>query len=306
MKHPLISYLIHPKYALQSILWRCAKYIKNDKFYVQLKYLIYVGKFANLEHPKTFTEKLQWIKFNDRKPIYHKMVDKYEMKDYVSQLVGSEYIIPTLGIYDRFEDIDFSILPNEFVMKTTHDSHSVILCKNKETFDYASAKRKLNNSLKRDYYCYSREWPYKGLKRRIIIEPYLKDNTHGDFLRDYKFFCFNGDPQFMYITSERGAEKGLVEDFFYIDGRPCEFYKKGENVSVELPQLPSQLSKMIEFSKVLSKNTYHLRVDFYEVNSSVYVGELTFFDGGGFAEFVPDIYNLKIGDMIHLPTDKIN
>lgn len=128
----IISHLRHTNSILKSLLWKFAKYIKDDKVYLQLKYLVYMGKFINLKQPKDFTEKLQWIKLYDRKPIYRKMADKYEMKEYVSQLVGSEYVVPTLGIYDRFEDIDFSILPSEFVMKTTHDSHSIILCKDKK------------------------------------------------------------------------------------------------------------------------------------------------------------------------------
>ena len=302
----IAQYIIHPNNILKSLLWRSAKYIKNDKFYIQLKYLIYLGRFANLKHPKTFTEKLQWIKFNDRKPIYHKMVDKYEMKGYVSQLVGPEYVIPTLGIYDRFEDIDFSILPNEFVMKTTHDSHSVILCKNKETLDYALAKRKLNNSLKKDYYCYSREWPYKGLNRRVIIEPYLEDNSNSEFLVDYKFFCFNGEPSFFFIVAERDSHGTPSADYYYLDSTPCEFSQKNEKESSLAIQMPKNLSKMIEISRKVSQNTYQLRVDFYEIKGHPYVGELTFFDSGGYDPFVPKKYNKIIGDMIHLPTDKLN
>ena len=209
----IISHLRHPNSILKSLLWKFAKYIKDDKVYLQLKYLVYMGKFINLKQPKDFTEKLQWIKLYDRKPIYRKMADKYEMKEYVSQLVGSEYVVPTLGIYDRFEDIDFSILPSEFVMKTTHDSHSIILCKDKKTLDYTFAKQVLSNSQKRDYYYYSREWPYKGLNRRIIIEPYFKDNSNSEYLRDYKFFCFNGEPSFFFIVGEKDSRRNKSFNF---------------------------------------------------------------------------------------------
>ena len=300
------EYIIHPNNILKSLLWRSAKYIKNDKFYIQLKYLIYVGKFANLKHPKTFTEKLQWIKFNDRKPIYHKMVDKYDMKDYVSQLVGSEYVVPTLGLYDKFEDIEFSALPNEFVIKTTHDSHSVVICKDKNTLDYTKAKQLIDKSLKRDYYCYSREWPYKGLKKRIIIEPLLIENNKSGYLTDYKFFCFNGEPSFFFIVAERDSNGTPAVNHFYLDSTPCEFCQKNEKKSSSAIQMPKSLSKMIEISREVSQNTYQLRVDFYEINGHPYVGELTFFDAGGFDPFVPKGYDKKIGDMIHLPTDKIN
>ncbi|MBC5620742.1 MULTISPECIES: ATP-grasp fold amidoligase family protein [Butyricimonas] len=262
-----------------------------------------MGSLPDLKKPEAFTEKLQWIKLYDRKPIYHDMVDKVEMKKFVADRIGLMYTIPTIGVWDNFDDIDFDALPEKYIIKCTHDSGSYVICTPQAPLDIEKVRQKLKKAFKHDYYIYSREWPYRGLKKRIIIEPLLIDSSGANYLTDYKFYCFNGEPKFFYITSDRGSKLGLTEDFFYIDGTPCEFTQVGERRAPVCPPLPRNLSKMIEFSRVLSANTYHIRIDFYEVNERIYVGELTFFDGGGFFGFEPKEYNKIIGEWIKLPVD---
>lgn len=299
----LIKLLLHPKLILHFFLGRLAPYIKNDRLYIKCKYYLNMRASCDLDNPKTFQEKLQWIKLNDRKPIYHQMVDKYDAKKLIAERVGDEYVIPTIGLWDKFNDIDFEQLPNQFIIKNTHDSGTYFICQDKNKLDILQVrKRLLIDERKHDYYYYSREWPYKGLKHRIIAEPLLNDGK-GDYLTDYKFFTFNGEPKFFYVTSNRGCEGGLKEDFFDVDGNLMEINQLGYCNNPKTPDLPVNLSKMIEFSRILSKDTYHLRVDFYEIKGKMYVGEMTFFDGGGFYPFTPEKYNRILGDWIKLPTD---
>lgn len=278
-----------------------AKYM-SDRLYLKLKYRRDLDMKLDLKNPKLFQEKLQWLKLNDRKDIYHDMVDKIEFKKFITNIIGEAYVIPTLAIFDEFKDINLNGLPKKFIMKNSHDSGSYFICNDKDKFDFKLAKNKLYKSLKRDYFIWSREWPYKGLKRRIIVEPLLEDQK-GIFLTDYKFYTFNGIPRFFYITSNRGSKSGLCEDFFDMDGNLQEFNQFGYKGNVVTPSLPQNFQKMIEISKLLSKDTYHLRVDFYEVNGKLYVGELTFYDGGGFCRFTPEKYNKIFGDWIRLPID---
>lgn len=290
----------NPKLAIVHIL---SKLIKNDRIYLSIIYRLYMGRKCNFDKPITFQEKLQWIKLHDRKDIYHQMVDKYDAKQFIKERVGEEYVVPTLGIWNKFEDIDFESLPDKFIMKNTYDSASYFICKDKSKLNISEVRNRLKiNSRKVDYYIYSREWPYKGLKRRIIAEPLLDDGK-GDYLIDYKFFTFNGEPKFFYVTSNRGKEGGLKEDFFDVKGNLLEINQKGYYNNELTPELPRKLNQMVEFCKILSKNTYHLRVDFYEVNDKIYCGELTFFDGGGLYPFTPEKYNRILGDWIKLPID---
>lgn len=295
----------HPRLVAMYSLNKLAPYIRSDRMFIKMKYRLALKKSCDLEHPKTFQEKLQWIKLNDRKPIYHQMVDKYEAKKFIAERVGEQYVIPTVGLWDRFEDIDWDKLPNEFIIKNTHDSGTYFICKDKSKLDIQAARaRLLIDKRQHDYNVYSREWPYKGLKHRIIAEPLLKDDREGDYLTDYKFFCFNGEPRFFYVTSNRGCEGGLKEDFFDVNENLMELNQLGYYNNPNTPPLPVNLSKMVELSRILAKDTYHLRVDFYEIGNKIYVGELTFFDGGGFAPFTPEKYNRILGDWIKLPTDK--
>lgn len=271
----------------------------DDLEYIKKRYEISMGKKLDLENPITYTEKLQWLKLYDRKEIYTKMVDKYEVKEYVGQRIGYEYVIPTLGVWERFEDIDFDMLPNKFVLKCTHDSGSIVICKNKDEFDIIRAKRKLNKALKRNYYAASREWPYKNVKRRIIAEQYMEDETVRE-LRDYKFFTFNGKPHFLYITQGRNAESETTADFFDMNFNPLPFVID-HKVSQNKPATPVKFELMKELAEKLSDGTPQLRVDFYEVNGNVFFGEMTFFHCSGLYPFTPNEWDTKIGEMVKLP-----
>lgn len=276
---------------------------ESDRHYITRKFQRMLGYKPDLDHPKTFQEKLQWIKLNDRKPVYHDMVDKVAAKKFIIDKLGDENLcIPTLGVYNRFEDIDFEALPDEFILKCTHDSGSYCICAAKKSFDKKKAKERLLVNFKYDYFYFSREWPYKGLKHRIIAEPLLHDGT-GQYLRDYKFYTINGEPKFFYTTSDRENKDGVREDFFDIEGNLLDINQLGYYNNPITPDLPQNLKKMVEMARILAKDTYHLRVDFYEVNGKVYVGEMTFFDGGGFVAFDPEKYNRILGDWINLPID---
>lgn len=277
----------------------------SEKMYLKLLYWIKLGKLCNFNKPKTFQEKLQWLKLHDRKPIYHQMVDKYDAKKFIAERVGEEYVVPTIGVWDRFEDIDFASLPNQFIIKNTHDSGTYYICKDKSKLDIAAVREKLLiDKRKEDYSNLWGEWPYKGLKHRIIVEPLLEDKS-SPYLRDFKFYCFNGEPRIFYITSDKGGLLPTKQDFFDVNGNHLEIQDKTyPNNPSKTPDLPINLNVMIEISRVLAKDTCHLRVDFYEISGRVYVGELTFYEGAGFCSFIPEKYNRILGDWIKLPIDK--
>ncbi|MGN0457142.1 MAG: ATP-grasp fold amidoligase family protein [Acutalibacteraceae bacterium] len=265
-----------------------------DKAFLKMRYKSKFGKKLNLENPQTFNEKLQWLKLYDRKPEYTQMVDKYEAKKYVAERIGEEYIIRTLGVWEKFEDIDFDSLPNQFVLKCTHDSGGLVICKDKASFDKEAAKKKINKSLKVNYYLKGREWPYKNVKPRIIAEEYMEDAETKE-LRDYKFFTFNGVPKALFIASERqksGEETKF--DFFDMEFNHLPFTNGHPNASV-IPNKPVAFDEMRMLAEKLSKGVPHLRVDFYEVNGKVYFGELTFAHWSGFMPFQPEIWDAKFG-----------
>ena len=273
--------------------------VMSDKLYLKLKFRVKMKKSLHLKNPQTFNEKLQWLKLHDRKPIYTTMVDKYEVKKYVAEKIGEEYIIPTLGVWDNFDDIDFDKLPDQFVLKCTHDSGGLVICKDKSKLDFSAARKKINRSLKNDYYLYGREWPYKDVKPRIIAEEYMEDNTLHE-LRDYKFFCFGGQVECYKVDFDRFIEHHA--NYYDRDGNLLEF---GEVVCPPVYdrkiERPKTLPKMIEFAEKLSNEIPFLRADFYDVNGQVYFGELTFFPASGIGEFVPKEWDLKLGEWIHIP-----
>ena len=274
----------------------------SDKKYLTLVGRVKLNQKMDLDNPKTFNEKLQWLKINDRNPEYTKMVDKYEAKEYISNIIGKEYIIPTIGIYEKFKDIDFEKLPDKFVIKTTHDSGSVIICKDKKNFDIKKAKEKIEKSLKRKYYNLYREWPYKNVKPRIIIEEFIENSDDKD-LNDYKFWCFNGKVKYIHVTSNRGKNGGLKLDFYNINWEkmPFEWDYPKTDITIEKPQ---NYELMIELAEKLSKDIPYLRVDMYNLNGKIYLGELTFYTGAGFEKFNPEKYDRILGDMLELPKEK--
>ena len=274
-----------------------ATHIIPDSLFIRMAYFRRMKKFPNLKNPQTFNEKLQWLKLHNRKPEYTTMVDKYEAKKYVADLIGEEYIIPTLGVWDRFDDIDFDSLPDQFVLKCTHDSGGLVICQDKAKLDKEAAKKKIEASLKDNYYWQGREWPYKNLKPRIIAEQFLENPESAD-LFDYKFFCFHGEPKVMYISNDHGADPRT--DFFDMEFQHLPIKARDPNADIP-PCKPEKFEEMKRLAEVLSKEMPHLRVDFYYVNGKVYLGELTFYHMSGFTEFTPPEWNMRMGDWIQLP-----
>lgn len=270
-----------------------------DSIYLKIMYQVYIHKPLNLMNPQTFNEKLQWLKLHDRKPIYTTMVDKYEAKKYVASIIGEQYIIPTLGVWERFDDIDFNSLPNQFVLKCTHDSGGLVICRDKNSFDKSAAKKKIEKSLKRNYYWCGREWPYKNVKPRIIAEKYMQDTNTAE-LRDYKFFCFGGVAKCYKVDFDRFIEHNA--NYFTPDG---ELMKLGEEVCPpdfkrDIPA-PVNLEKMKELSAKLSEVSPFLRTDFYEVDGKTYFGELTFYPASGFGKFIYEGNDKLLGSWLKLP-----
>lgn len=270
----------------------------SDKLFLKILYKKYFGKRLNLKNPQTFNEKLQWLKLYNRKDIYTIMVDKYEAKKYVSNIIGEKYIIPTLGIYERFESINFNELPNKFVMKCTHDSGGIIICRDKEKFNKKEARRKINKHLKTNYYYKGREWPYKNVKPRIIIEEYIEQDDAKDLI-DYKFMNFNGKVKCSFVCLNRNSQEGMNIDFYDADWHKMPIQRHYKNSNIILKK-PKNYDLMIKLSEELAKDIPFLRVDFYEIKEKVYFGELTFYPGSGIEEFTPTEWDDRFGDMLKL------
>lgn len=269
----------------------------SDEEFLKKKYKSIMGAELNLENPRGFNEKIQWLKLNDRNPQYTIMADKYAAKQYLSRLIDDKYIIPTLGVWNGFEEIDFDALPESFVLKTTHDCGGVYVCDNKAVFNKQAAKKKMEWHLKRDYYISCREWPYKNIKPRIIAEKYIGES--GMDLMDYKLLCFNGKVKCSFVCAERFSSAGLQLAFFDREWNKMPFTRHYPMLKRDIPK-PIHYNEMIEISEIVSKDMRLLRVDFYEINGRLYIGELTLYPGSGFEEFEPKEWDYKIGDMIKL------
>ena len=258
-----------------------------------------MGKWLNFKNPQTYNEKLQWLKLYNRKPEYTRMVDKYEAKKYVAEIIGEEHIIPTLGVWDSVDEIDFNTLPQQFVLKCTHDSGGIVICKDKSLLDIDAAKRKLRKGLKHNYYYQNREWPYKDVKPRIIAEQYMEDES-GYELKDYKWFCFDGVPKALFIATDRGAANEETKfDFFDADFNHLPFTNGHPNATRTIAK-PKGFEKMKKLAAILSKGHPHLRVDFYDINGHIYFGELTFYHWSGMVKFEPEEWDYTFGSWIDL------
>lgn len=279
-------------------------HLLSDKTYLKFVFKLRTGQRLDLKNPRTFNEKLQWLKLYNRIDMYTTMVDKYEVKNYVSNIIGEEYIIPTLGVFNRFNDIDFNILPNQFVIKCTHDSGGLVIVKNKEELIIKEAEKKINKSFKKNYYYFGREWPYKNIKPRIIIEEFIEDEEY-PAIRDYKFYCFNGEPKYLYVSEGLEDHSTAQIEFFDMNFEPAPFGRSDYRRFKIKPQKPYNFEKMKELAKVLSQDIPFVRVDFYEVNKKIYFGELTFTPCSGYMPFDPEEWDKKLGDMLELPKEKI-
>lgn len=273
----------------------------SDRDYLELYYENKFGYRPDLENPKTFNEKIQWMKLYYRRPELPGFVDKAEAKERVAKIIGEEYIIPTIGVYDNFDEIDFGRLPNQFVIKCTHDCASVIICRDKTKFNIEEARKKINKALKVKYYGKAaREWVYSQIKPRIIIEKFMKNEGTDDIV-DYKFFCFNGEPKIMYISSGLEDHATASISFADMDYNLLDIERADYRALDELPPKPKSFEKMKELARKLSAGFPQVRADFYEINGKPYFGELTFYTCGGMVRWKNHEYDERLGAMIELP-----
>lgn len=270
-----------------------------DKLYLSLRYKSVMHKKLNWKNPRTFNEKIQWLKLYERKPVYTIMVDKYEAKKYAAGRIGEEHIIPTLGVWNYADEIDFDALPDQFVLKCTHDSASVEICENKKDLDRSAVTKKLKRCLERNYYHAGREWPYKNVRPRIIAEEYMHDGSENG-LKDYKFFCFNGEPKLIQVDYDRFS--GHKRNMYDTEWNYLEMMLEYPTDPKRNIPAPERLGDMLCMAGKLSGGTVFARVDLYSTGSQIYFGEITFYPGCGLEKFVPELWDMKLGDWVKLPT----
>ncbi|GAB2323934.1 ATP-grasp fold amidoligase family protein [Alkalibacterium sp. m-11] len=268
-----------------------------DEQFIRLQYALKMRKDLNLENPKTFNEKIQWLKLNDRNPKYTQLVDKYAVRKFVKERIGGEYLVPIYGVYENDEAIDFDALPDKFVLKMTHTSGGVFIIEDKARINHDKLKAEIDKWFDRNYYWVHREWPYKNVQPKIMAEKFMVDESEKD-LKDYKFFCFEGEPKFMFVASERGKEAKF--DFFDLDFNQLPVMQQGENSDQQIKK-PNKFDEMIELARTLSEGIPHVRVDLYNINSEIYFGELTFYHNGGYGPFIPEAFDYKFGEYLQLP-----
>lgn len=270
-----------------------------DREFLSAMYKAIFGQEINWETPTGFNEKLQWLKLYNRRPEYTMMVDKYLVRDYIAQVLGEEFLIPLLGVWDSPEDIDFDRLPDQFVLKCNHNSGlGMCICRDKSKLDINRTVRGLKAGLAEDYYLRHREWPYKDVPRKIIAEQFM-----GADLMDYKIHCFSGEPRFVLVCSDRFSADGLKEDFYDTEWNLMDLHRPKHPNSKNGVERPRQLEQMLEYSKKLAKDIPFVRVDFYIVDSHIYFGEMTFFPASGFEAFAPAQWDATLGSWLTLPTE---
>lgn len=296
----------------KTILWYINrpiyKFLANyasDETYIKYKFYQNAGYFLNLKHPKNFCEKIQWLKLNMIRPDFTQMVDKATAKDFVTEIIGDKYIIPTYGIWNKLEDIIWDDLPNQFVIKSTNDSGGVVVCKDKRGLDIESAKLKLKGSGSRDYTKYNKEYPYKNVPHRFIAEALLSNND-GSELADYKFYCFSGKAEYCQVIADRHTDETI--DFYDRNWIHQPFIGLTPNVhhAKSIHPIPSNYDDMLNVADRIAKRVNHpfVRVDLYNIDGSIYFGEITFFPSSGTGKITPSEWDKKLGDMITLPFEK--
>jgi len=289
---------------LKNIVYH-APWLLSDKKFVELFWNLKTGRELDLKNPQTFNEKMQWLKVYDHREDYFKMADKYEAKKYVGNIIGTEHIIPTIAIYDNVNQIDWVKLPDSFVLKCTHDSGGLVVCRDKSTLDIEKAEHTLKKCLRTNFYFQSREWCYKGIKPRIICEKLMSDEKQQKSLTDYKFFCFNGTPQFLYISTGLENHSTASISFADMNGNRMPFHRSDfKEIDGPLP-LPEHFNKMKTIAGKLAQkiNNSFIRVDLYEIGGSVYFSELTFYPNGGYIPFLPEYWDKTLGERIILKHD---
>jgi len=268
-----------------------------DKSYIKLLYRVRMGKKCNIENPVTFNEKIQWLKLYDRKPVYSIMVDKVRARKYVAGVIGDSYINPIIGTYDSFDDINFDDLPDEFVIKCNHDSGSCIICTDKDLFNIADSRAKINKHMKKEFFYSAREWPYKDMEKKVFIEEYL-DDIKGD----YRLWTFNGKVQYIAVVLNLYTAPCVL--WYNRDWELLPFrYKRLLVNEPEITKIerPDELNEMIEAAEKLAKDIPFARVDFLCTEKKIIFSEITFSPESGFTSFSPDKYDKIMGDLIELP-----
>jgi O-antigen/teichoic acid export membrane protein len=273
--------------------------IFSDRAILKARYYKIFNRSLDLKHPRTFNEKIQWMKLHDRDPRYTVMSDKYRVKEIVSETIGKEHVIPTLGVWDSFDKIDFDSLPDQFVLKCTHDSGGLVICRDRKDLDIAAVREKIERSLRNNFYYHSREWQYKDIPPRIIAEPYMQDGDNRE-LRDYKFYCFDGEPAFLYVSEGLENHSTARISFLNLDWTRAPFRRADYSDFETLPEKPGHFDEMIALVRQLAKDFRFVRVDMYEVNGTVYFGEMTFTPTSGLVPFIPDGADLEIGRLLRI------
>lgn len=300
----LLNYLLYNPAKLFSIgllefmRIRVIRLLIPAKLFIKFEYKLYMGKNLNIENPKTFNEKLQWLKLYDQNPLYTKLADKYEVRQYVREKIGEQYLVPLIGVYDSVEDIPFNELPGQYVLKCTHDSGTAIIKNAANKMSDNDIKYKLKKAIKRDYYYEHREWGYKHIKPRIICEQLIKTQDNNP-PRDYKIFCFDGEPKFLFVASDRGS--GTKFDFFDMNWNKYPLMQHYPNSNYDIHK-PKKWKDMVDCARKLSQGFTHVRVDFYiDIEDKVFFGEMTFCHMGAFERFEPEEYDEYFGRFIKLP-----
>jgi len=267
-----------------------------DALWLKTIYKVRFKKKLDLKNPQTFNEKLNWLKLYDRNPLYTTLVDKHEVKAYVTNLIGKEYVVPCYGVWNHFDEIDFQQLPESFILKCTHDSGGRYVCRCKDQMDKKVARQVLERTMHNNFFWWTREWVYKDVKPRIIADMLLDDHT-GSALRDYKFWCFNGIPRYMYCTIKNDD---IYENFYDMDFNAVDINHGFRRMKPEFEK-PACFNLMKTLAERLSAGIPFVRVDFFQVNGKVYFGEYTFYDWAGLRPFCTDSLDFKLGKLINIP-----
>lgn len=274
--------------------------LMSDEKYLKKMFAIFMNQELDLTNPVTFNQKLQWLKLNDRNTLYTTYVDKYKVREYIKNILGEQYLIPLLGVWDSPEQIDFNKLPDKFVLKCNHNSGcGMCICKDKEKIDVQNIIYNLNKGMKENYYLTGREWPYKNVERKIIAEQYME--TEDDDLPDYKIHCFNGEPRFILVCRDRFKKSGLTEDFYTEKWEHLPVKREKHPNSINKIEKPEKLDEMLELAKKLAQNIPFVRIDFYIIHERIYFGEMTFFPASGFEKFIPEKWDYTFGEWLTLP-----
>lgn len=301
-----IKKLFHQPLLPLSYIWVwMSPIVKNSETYLKVYYRFRTGKKLNLDHPVSFQEKTQWLKLHYKESLYTRLVDKYEVREYVAGKIGAEYLIPLYGVYESFDDIDFPSLPDQFVIKCTHDSGSTIVCRDKSSFNIKAARKRIMSSMKKDYFLEGREYPYKDVRHRIIVEKLLIADSDNTSVPDYKFFIFNGEPRMFFVAEGRFSKEGTRFTFYdmYWNELPIRakgHVAEGAHTSVKKPECWEEMKEIV---RKLSIPVPFVRIDLYISENKLYFGEYTFFHDGGVVDFEPDEWNYKLGKMIEIPTE---